>query len=89
MFKVTIPSNLSNLVLNCQNRKVHSGLLHLSPDWKLLSDLDEKLVFPSSIGIICLRQDIILFSTSIKTDMIRINLLLRGKYGELAPEEVL
>ena len=51
-------------------KRVHSGLLHLTADWKLLSDLGDKLVFPSFIAITRLRPDIVLFSTSIKTVII-------------------
>ena len=36
----------------------------------LLSDLGDKLVFPSFIVITCLRPDIVLFSTTIKTVII-------------------
>ena len=50
-------------------KRVHSGLLHLTADWKLLSDLGEKLFFPF-IPITCLRPDIVLFSTSIKSVII-------------------
>ena len=69
--KIT-PSNLLKLVQNCENiqKKLHSGLLHLTADWKLQSDLGDKLVFPSFIAITCLRPDIVLFSTSIKTVII-------------------
>ena len=56
--------------LSKYTKKLHSGLLHLTTDWKLLSDLGDKLVFFSFIAIICLRPDIVLFSTSIKTDII-------------------
>ena len=45
-------------------------MLHLTADWKLLSDLGDKLVFPSFIAITRLRPDIVLFSTSIKTVII-------------------
>ena len=38
-------------------KRVHSGLLHLTADWKLLSDLGDKLVFPSFIAITRLRPD--------------------------------
>ena len=35
----------------------HPGMLHLTADWKLLSDLGEKWVFHSFIGINCLRPN--------------------------------
>ena len=56
--------------LSKYTKKLHSGLLHLTTDLKLLSDLGDKLVFPSFITITCLRSDIVLFSTSIKTVII-------------------
>ena len=52
-------------------------------------DLGDMLVFVSFIAIICLRPDIVLFSTSIKTHHLGINLILQGKYGGVAPKEIL
>ena len=49
---------------------VHFAVLHRTADWKLLSDLGDKLVFPSFITITRLRPDIVLFSNSIKTGII-------------------
>ena len=51
--------------------------------------LHDKLVFSLFIGIICLRPDIILFSTSIETVIIGINLLLQQKYEGMAPKQIL
>ena len=56
--------------LSKYTKKLHSGLLHLTTDWKLLSDLGGKLIFPSFIAITHLRPGIELFSTSIKTVII-------------------
>ena len=56
--------------LSKYTKKLLSGLLHLPADWKLLSDLGDKLVFPSFIDIIRLRPGIAVFSTSIKTAII-------------------
>ena len=50
-------------------KKLHSELLHLTADCKLLSDLGDKLVFPF-IALTHLRLYIVLFSTSIKTVII-------------------
>ena len=51
-------------------KRKHSRLLHLTADWKLLSDLGYKLVFTSFIAITCLRPDIVLFSASTRTVII-------------------
>ena len=66
--------------LSKYTNKIHCGLLHLTADWKLLSDLADKLVFPSFIAIICLRPDII---------MLELTCPLQGKYGRVAPIEIL
>ena len=60
MLKVVVLSYLSKQVLNCQNKqkKLRSGLLHLTADWNLLSDVGDKLVFPSFIAISHLRPGI-------------------------------
>ena len=42
-------------------------------------DLGDMLVFASFIAIICLRPDIVLFSTSIKTHHLGINLIFARK----------
>ena len=43
-------------------KKMPSGLLHLAPDWKMLCDIDSKLVFPTFIAVTVLRPDLILYS---------------------------
>ena len=50
-----------------KRRTNHTGLLNLAPDWKLLSNLNTKLVFPSFIAITTLRPDMVLYSISTKT----------------------
>ena len=45
-------------------------MLYLTADWKLLSDLGDKLAYPSFIAITHLRLDIVLLYTSIKTVII-------------------
>ena len=49
------------------NKKRSLGLLHAAPDWKLLCDLDSKLVFPSFIAVTVLCPDIVLYSVVEKT----------------------
>ena len=44
------------------NKKCFSGLLHVAPDWKLICNLDSKLVFPSFIAVTVLRPDMVLYS---------------------------
>ena len=53
-----------------QPKKHHTGLLHLADDWKMLVDLDSKLVFPSFIAITSLRPDLVLYSLAKKTVII-------------------
>ena len=48
----------SGAKLSKYTKKLHFALLHLTADWKLLSDLGDKLVFPSFIAITRLRPDI-------------------------------
>ena len=43
-----------------------TGLLHLTSDWVLLSDLGNNYVFPGHIAISALRPDIVLFSNALK-----------------------
>ena len=44
----------------------HSGILHLSSDWKLIDDLEEKLVFPQDIVESSLRPDIVIYSKQLR-----------------------
>jgi len=53
-----------------QSKKTNHGLLHLAPDWIMLTDLNEKLIIPSFIVITQLRPDIVLFSKATKTVII-------------------
>ena len=41
--------------------KTHTGLLHLAPDWRVMSNFNNKLVLPSWIVISQLRSDIFFF----------------------------
>ena len=43
-----------------------TGILHLTDDWVLLSDLDSSYVFPGHIAVSSLRPDIVIFSNSLK-----------------------
>ena len=60
---------MSKLVPGFQKllKKTNCGLLHTSPGWDLLSDLESTLVIPPTIAISQLRPDIHLYSTSTKT----------------------
>ena len=53
---------------NCiaKSDKKPTGLLHLTSDWVLLSDLGNNYVFPGHIAISALRPDIVLFSNALK-----------------------
>ena len=42
--------------------KSYTGILHLSNDWVLLSDLNVTLIFPEFIAITSLRPDIVIYS---------------------------
>ena len=46
--------------------KPHRGILHLTNDWILLSDLSGILIFPESIAITSLRPDIVIYSKKIQ-----------------------
>ena len=46
--------------------KKPTGLLHLTSDWVLLSDLGNNYAFPGHIAISALRPDIVLFSNALK-----------------------
>ena len=51
-------------------KKHHTGLLHIAPDWRVMSDLIDKLVIPSWIVISQLRPDIFSFPKTQKTCII-------------------
>ena len=51
-------------------KKSHTGLLHLAPDWRVMSDLSDQLVIPSWIVTSQLRPDIFIFSKTQKTCII-------------------
>ena len=46
------------------------GILHLAPDWTVLSDLNSNLLLPPFLAITRLRLDLILYSQSSKTCVI-------------------
>ena len=51
-------------------KKPHTGLLHLAPDWRVMSDFNKKLVIPSWIVIAQLTPDIFIFSKTQKSCII-------------------
>ena len=51
-------------------KKPNTGLLHVSPDWRFMSDFTDKLVIPSWIVISQRRPDIFIFSKAEKTCII-------------------
>ena len=53
-----------------QPKKIHSGLLNLSDDWKILIDIDSKLLFPSFIAVTTLRPDMVVYSLLLKVVII-------------------
>ena len=48
----------------------HTGLLHLTSDWRVMSDFNDKLAIPSWIVISQLRPDIFIFPNTQKTCII-------------------
>ena len=49
-----------------KTRSKPTGILHLSSDWELISDLDQSYVFPFQIALTELRPDVVIFSKSLK-----------------------
>ena len=49
-----------------QPKKIHTGILHLASDWKMIVDLNDSLRFPGHIVVTTLRPDIVLFSNATK-----------------------
>ena len=47
-------------------RKPNIGVLHSAPDWKILSDLGTKMIFPPFIAVTQLRPDLLIISESKK-----------------------
>ena len=58
----------AGLRLPISSKNNNCGLLHTAPDWVLLSDGECTLVIPPAIAISQLRPDILLYSTSTKTE---------------------
>lgn len=48
-------------------KKTQTGLLHLAPDWTVMSDLNNKFVIPTWTVISQLRPDLFVFSITQKT----------------------
>ena len=44
----------------------HTGILHLTNDWKVISDISDNYVFPIHIALTALRPDLILYSNTSK-----------------------
>ena len=69
-------------------KKTQTGLLHLAPDWTVMSDLNNKFVIPTWTVISQLRPDLFVFSITQKTCIKKTHMSLRGKRGSLAPKKI-
>ena len=49
-----------------KTKRKTTGLLHLSNQWKLLSDTDNSYSFPGHISLTNLRPDVVIFCNSLK-----------------------